>query len=274
MTQINNINFVSKQGKRPSNEDNHNIIQNLNGIDFTKARINLYSIFDGHGGKFVSSFLEKNLPSFFMHKKVVYPLSEKHIILSYDHLNNTLKNDYLRYSVHCGSTCLVVIHFQYNSQDYLNILNTGDSRCVMCSGVRAVPLTSDHKPMWPEEKRRIEELGGEIYLDGADYRIKELSVSRAFGDFNAVPYITHLPDVFKFRLCKNDRFIILACDGLWDVLSNQDVINYILENCYDTKLENRINKEINISEQLANFAIKEKKSSDNVSIIIVFFDQL
>jgi hypothetical protein len=84
--------------------------------------------------------------------------------------------------------------------------------------------------MWPEEKRRIKNLGGTIthYPKGDDPRIKGLSVSRAFGDFNAEPYLTNMPDIFRYKLDKNDKFIVFACDGLWEVLQNQDVVNFIL----------------------------------------------
>ena len=124
--------------------------------------------------------------------------------------------------------------------------------------------------MWPEEKRRIEKMGGKIYFDD-DWRIKELSVSRAFGDISATPYVTHEPEIFRYRLDKNDKFFVLACDGMWDVLRNFEVVNYILLNCYDPVTNKRINKDKNISKALTELAIK-KGSGDNVTAIVVFLD--
>src|SRR5436305_1930508 len=74
---------------------------------------------------------------------------------------------------------------------YINVINTGDSRCIICRDNLGIPLSKDHKPNWPEERYRIQQLGGKIYYDGDDYRIKDLSVSRAFGDIDAEPYVTY-----------------------------------------------------------------------------------
>merc|ERR1712078_476555 len=133
-----------------------------------------------------------------------------------------------------------------NNNNYINIMNTGDCRAVLCRNNVAIPLTKDHKPHWPDERRRINQLGGEIYFDGHDYRITDLSVSRAFGDKSSSKYVTHRPDLYKYKLNKNDKFLILACDGLWDVLTNHDAINFVLDNCYDISMSNRINQNINI----------------------------
>jgi len=99
-----------------------------------------------------------------------------------------------------------------------------------------------------------------------------LSVSRAFGDMDAAPFVTHKPDIFKYTLKRNDKFLILGCDGLWDVLSNQDVINFILNKMDETPKLNNISSysKSNISQSLAEYAIKQG-STDNVSIIIIFF---
>ena len=106
------------------------------------------------------------------------------------------------------------------------MLNVGDSRAVLCNYKNfAVPLTVDHKPNLLKERKRIEKLGGKIKFDGSDWRIKDLSLSRAFGDLDTFPYVTHKPDISKYSLNKKDKFIIFACDGLWDVMSNSQAEN-------------------------------------------------
>lgn len=264
------VHSVSLKGKRPQNEDKHNIILNIDGKNKDFTNINFFGVYDGHGGKFVSKFLEKNLPNFFLDKRVKYPLKKAYINTVYTYLQNTLSEKFKEYANHCGSTCLVATHFKIDDQNYLNIMNSGDSRCVLCRDNLAIALTKDHKPYWPEEKRRIEKLGGKIYFDGADYRIKDLSVSRAFGDLDAQPYLTNIPDIFRYKIEKSDKFIVMACDGLWDVMSNSDVVNFLLNECYDTNLEERINININIARKLAETAIA-KGSTDNVSILVIFF---
>src|SRR5690606_32128985 len=104
-----------------------------------------------------------------------------------------------------------------------------------------------------------------------DFRIKDLSVSRAFGDLKAEPFVTCMPDIKRIKLGKKEKFFVLACDGLWDVLDDQTVVNFVLLNCYDLKTLKRINHDINIANKLAEFAIS-KGSTDNVTVHVVFLD--
>ena len=284
MNSMNNIYHVSLKGKRAKNEDRHTIVNNLHNnlnnnlnnnlfnIDENLAPINFFGVYDGHGGDFVSNFLAETLQKLFIDKRISYPLSKDYINQAFKYLQQSiLKKHYFSKATHCGSTCLLGIHYIKNNIDYLTIINTGDTRSVLCRNNFAIPLSKDHKPMWPEEKRRIENLGGKIILDDTDWRIEGLSVSRAFGDFDAEPYLTNMPDIFRYKLDKNDKFIVFACDGLWDVLENQDVVNFILNECYDTDLITRINKTTNIAKKLGDYGLK-KGSSDNLTIIVYFLD--
>lgn len=264
------IHSVTLKGKRPQNEDKHDTIINLDGTDKNSAPINFYAVYDGHGGKFVSKFLHENLPKCFTDKRVSYPLKKRFVKKVYDYWQSELKTKYGSNSLNTGSTCLIVIHYKEESNNFLNILNSGDSRCVVCRNNIGTALTKDHKPNWPEEAARIKSLGGQIAYDGYDWRINDLSVSRAFGDVSSEPFLTCVPDVFRYKLSPDDKFIILGCDGLWDVFANQDAVNFVLENSYDIKTGMRINKHINIAKKLGEMAIA-KGSGDNITIIIIFF---
>lgn len=258
--------YYSLKGLRDQNEDAHKIYINGNGKYKNNAKVNFFAIYDGHGGKRVSKYLEENMYKFFKNKQLEYPLKKSHVNKIYDTLQKDLSN--YRYSSYSGSTSLVVINFKKNSSRYLNILNTGDCRAVISKNSMAIPLTLDHKPNYPLEKKRIEQMGGKIVKDGLDYRIVNLSVSRAFGDLDATPYVTHRPDLFKYKLDSSDDFLIMGCDGLWDVLSNQDAVNFVLRNCVDPTGKSKYNSKI--AKQLAEHAIK-KGSYDNVSVIVIFF---
>jgi serine/threonine protein phosphatase PrpC len=267
-----NIHAVSLKGRRDENEDKHNYIINKNGKNKNFAKVNFLGVYDGHGGKFVSKFLSKFLPDKFVHKSITYPVSPEYINTTYETLNNILFTKYEKEATNCGATCLVVLHYK-NIQEkinYMHVLNTGDSRAVLCKNNIAITLTKDHKPNWPEEKARIEKLNGKIYYDGDDYRIKDLSVSRAFGDKSAHPFVICTPDIMTYKLDNTDKFIVLACDGLWDVLSCQEVVNFILIECYENA-DKRIKKEINIAKKLGEYAI-QKGSSDNITILVGFID--
>lgn len=261
--------MTSLKGKRPSNEDKHDTIVNSDGSDNTKAAINYFSVMDGHGSRFVSNYLHKNLSKCFMDKRVSYPLKKSFVRKIYDYWQNELIREHPEHAANSGSTCLVVIQYKKQDGDFINVLNTGDSRAILCRGVMAVPLTLDHKPNYPLEKHRIESLGGEIVFDGYDYRVSDLSVARAFGDTFASPYVTHLPDIYKYKLTKEDKFIVLGCDGLWDVLRNEDVVNYILTTCYDLSTGERVNRHVNVARKLAELAIM-KGSTDNITVVVVF----
>lgn len=270
-----NIHSVSLRGKRDQNEDAHNIIFNQKITEnekIYKTNVNMFGVYDGHGGKYVSKCLAKTMPQLFLKNNQQFPLSSKYITDAYNHIQSSFKKKWFKLTNYCGSTCLIVFHYKLKNETFLQVLNTGDSRCVLCRDNFAMTLTKDHKPNWPEEKTRIEALGGKIYRDyGDDWRIGDLSVSRAFGDINAEPYVTCLPEIFKYKLTNDDKFIIIACDGLWDVLTNQEAINFVISRAFD--INGNKKKEItnqNIAKSLAEYAIK-KGSTDNVTVIIVFF---
>ncbi len=255
--------YISLQGLRRSNEDKHNALLKKDN----NSHVNFFGVYDGHGGNKVSTFLSKNAPSYFTDKRIKYPLSKTYVHKVFNHLQNVLRNDHKNFSYNSGSTCLIAINFKKENNEYLNVLNVGDSRCVLCRNNMAISLTKDHKPHWPEESVRINQLGGKIYFDGDDWRINDLSVSRAFGDIDASPHVTHTPELFRYKIDKGDKFVILGCDGLWDVVSNQEAVNFVISNCYSSKfkLENK-----KIARKLAEYAIK-KGSTDNVTVIVSFF---
>jgi serine/threonine protein phosphatase PrpC len=260
----------SLQGRRNTNEDQHIHIMNLTGENQEFNSINFIAVFDGHGGKNISKYLKENLPQFFVSKfkKDIYSIPEivsKYFIKVYDTIQNNIKIKHPHIIKHCGSTACVGIHFKdEKNKDKLWILNVGDSRAIKCNKSNiAEQLTQDHKPNSPEEKLRIEQLGGKIEFDGSDWRIKDLSLSRAFGDLDCTPYVTHLPQIYKYVISSSDKFIIFACDGLWDVLSNQDTVDFVNELLMNQKYKG------NYAKDLAEYAYK-KGSLDNITTIIYF----
>lgn len=256
--------YCSLKGLREQNEDKHIIKENFNNNN-NYNKLNLYGVFDGHGGKEISTYLEKNLYKYFLNKSFdlnSVRVIKKNIINIYDHIEEKLDKEYRNKSYSVGSTALIsLITKDKNSNFNLFVINLGDCRAVICEGTKAIQLSVDHKPNDLNEKKRIESLGGKIYYDGFDWRIKSLSLSRAFGDIDSKPYVSHRPDIFQRKLKKNDKFLILACDGLWDVLSNQEVVNFVNNNNND--------KRFNICKKLGEYAIK-KGSTDNITIIIKY----
>tara|TARA_B110000208_G_C11737439_1_gene418639 strand:- start:731 stop:1540 length:810 start_codon:yes stop_codon:yes gene_type:complete len=262
--------IASLIGKRESNEDEELCIENINNINNTN-NINIYGIFDGHGGNEVSTYLKKNIPKYFFNKSIDYNnlnKLRKYIKLVYGHCQKKLEEKLKQKSYQVGSTALIIILFK----NFLYTINLGDCRAIICVKDNfPLQISKDHKPNAYDEKIRIEKLGGSIYFDGHDWRIKDLSVSRSFGDVDSKPYLSHIPDMFKYTLNNQSKFIVLGCDGLWDVLSNQDVNDFILNEVNINKniINQSQNNNNNIAYKLAKYAI-EKGSTDNVSVIIKF----
>ncbi|KAK3422512.1 hypothetical protein EUGRSUZ_G02960 [Eucalyptus grandis] len=115
-----------------------------------------------------------------------------------------------------GSTAVVAIV----TPDKIVISNCGDSRAVLCRNGVAIPLSSDHKPDRPDELERIQNAGGRvIYWDGARV-LGVLAMSRAIGDNYLKPFVIPDPEVTIVDRTAEDECLILASDGLWDVVSN------------------------------------------------------
>ncbi|XP_021757268.1 protein phosphatase 2C 37-like [Chenopodium quinoa] len=116
-----------------------------------------------------------------------------------------------------GSTAVVSVV----TPEKIVVSNCGDSRAVLCRKGVAIPLSNDHKPDRPDELTRIEEAGGRvIYWDGARV-LGMLAMSRAIGDNYLKPYVIPDPEVTVTDRTSDDECLILASDGLWDVVSNE-----------------------------------------------------
>jgi serine/threonine protein phosphatase PrpC len=124
-------------------------------------------------------------------------------------------------------TCLVV-------DDLLHLANVGDSRAVLSSsGGKAVRLTEDHKPWDLNEATRVARAGGSV----RNGRINgNLNVSRSLGDLRykqdgqllaTQQMVSANPDVVTHKLRQGDEFLVLACDGVWDCLSDQECVNHL-----------------------------------------------
>eukprot|EP00038_Savillea_parva_P010505 m.190811 g.190811 ORF g.190811 m.190811 type:complete len:590 (-) comp18138_c0_seq1:90-1859(-) len=145
----------------------------------------------------------------------------------------------------CGSTAVCAfIHGEPPDDVRLFVANVGDSRAILCRQGRAVPLTDDHKPDRPDEKRRIKRAGGHVIDAGGVARVATaaavngargtmfLSVARAFGDVSLKepdPLVISVPDIEVRHVLPGDTALVLACDGIFDVLSNQDVVDIVLK---------------------------------------------
>jgi len=138
-------------------------------------------------------------------------------------------------NVGCTAVCILL------TKDKVVCANAGDSRAVMCRRGQPVELSHDHKPNDARELRRIEAAGGRVEEspvgNRVHYRVNgNLNLSRAIGDleYKKSPDVGHehqmicsTPDIVAFPITPDDEFIVLACDGIWDVKTNQEVCDFV-----------------------------------------------
>ncbi|URE40973.1 phosphatase 2C [Musa troglodytarum] len=118
-----------------------------------------------------------------------------------------------------GSTAVVAVV----CSAHIIIANCGDSRAVLCRGKQPLPLSVDHKPNREDEYARIEAQGGKV-IQWNGYRVfGVLAMSRSIGDRYLKPWIIPEPEVTIVPRAREDECLILASDGLWDVMSNEEV---------------------------------------------------
>lgn len=183
------------------------------------------------------------------------------------------KNKHIR----AGSTALVAflhgLGLPYHTK--LCVANTGDCRAVLSRGGTALPLSDDHKPDRKDEERRIKKAGGVVLNVNGVWRLTAgknesgtcpgyLAVSRAFGDNGFKDpqlLVVCTPDVRTVDLVQEDAFVILACDGVWDVLSNQEAVDIASEHFANP---------IAAAAALVRSAFK-KGSLDNITATVVMF---
>jgi protein phosphatase 1G len=163
------------------------------------------------------------------------------------------------------------------------IANAGDSRAVLCRGGVAVPLSEDHKPNDPRESERILKAGGTVEESqgGArtHYRVNgNLNLSRAIGDLeykknlDLQPHeqmITSTPDILRMERSSDDEFIILGCDGVWDVLSNDDCVHFVRSRLVEGKAIKDICEEIADECLSPDPKATQGIGADNITCIIV-----
>ncbi|XP_028791446.1 probable protein phosphatase 2C 49 [Neltuma alba] len=263
-------------GPRRYMEDEHIVIDDLSshmGSLYTFPEPSaFYGVFDGHGGPEAATYIQKNLMRFFF-EDVSFPQGSEVDNVFLQEAENSLRKSFLladlaladdcSVSNSSGTTALTAFIFGR----LLMVANAGDCRAVLCRKGKAIDMSQDHRPIYPSERRRVEELGGRVddgYLNGV------LSVSRALGDWDMKfprgspsPLIAE-PEFRQVVLTEDDEFLIIGCDGIWDVMTSQQAVNLVrrsLRRHYDP-------------ERCARDLVMEAlrlNTFDNLTVIVVCF---
>ncbi|URE34107.1 protein serine/threonine phosphatase [Musa troglodytarum] len=168
-----------------------------------------------------------------------------------------------------GSTASVAVV----GPERIVVANCGDSRAVLSRGDMAVPLSSDHKADRPDERKRVEAAGG-VVINWDVYRVSGvLATSRSIGDHYLRPYVISEPEVTVTNRTEEDELLVLASDGLWDVVSNE-VVCKVASQCLSGQLVRKVPdgaREHRAKEAaiiLAELALS-RGSRDNISVVVV-----
>jgi protein phosphatase PTC1 len=183
----------------------------------------LFAIFDGHGGQDASEYCAKHLESIFSSILKHTSSTESAILDLFKKLDEKLNEEV--HALNFGTTaCIAFISFEQGER-VLYVANAGDSRAVIGSNEKAERLSVDHKCTLEKECERIRKSGGIIICNRLG---GNLAVSRSLGDYSlremgliSVPYLN------RRVLRANDKWLIIASDGLFDVLTDAEVVSDI-----------------------------------------------
>lgn len=262
------IGICSQQGPRPSMEDKYQIIKNWGNTGITYA-----AVFDGHGGKCVATYLSNNLHVKIFEKfqttknlkeaiqQGCAQINQEILETQQNKRNTTTTGRICRNISFCETGSCAIIAFIFDNK--VIIANVGDSRAVISKNKKAIQLSVDHKPNEASEQERIEASGGKVWIsdNGKISRLcfaMGLAVARAFGNLAYKDLIIANPQIVEYDFLGDD-ILILACDGLWDVMQNQEATNFA----------SKYSKMQEASEALVKEAIETRHTNDNVTIITI-----
>ncbi|KAI4296366.1 hypothetical protein L6164_036330 [Bauhinia variegata] len=225
-------------------------------VQFRGHELGLFAIYDGHLGDSVPAYLQKHLFSNILKDDDFWTDPSRTIVKAYETTDQAI----LSHSPDLGrggSTAVTAILMDNRK---LWVANVGDSRAVLSRGGVAVQMTIDHEPN--TERGSIEGRGGFVSnMPGDVARVNgQLAVSRAFGDKNLKSHLRSDPDIQDINIDQNTELLILASDGLWKVMANQEAVD----------IARRVKDPQRAAKQLAAEALK-RESKDDISCIVVRF---
>ncbi|CAN6444400.1 unnamed protein product [Victoria cruziana] len=244
--------YSSFRGKRINMEDFYDVkISKLDG-----KTVCLFGIFDGHGGSRAAEYLKEHLfenlmkhPQFITDTKLA--ISETYQKTDAEFLeaeSNTFRDD--------GSTASTAVLVG----SHLYVANVGDSRTVISKAGKAIPLSQDHKPNRSDERRRIENAGGVVLWAGTWRVGGVLAMSRAFGNRLLKQFVVAEPEIQEEEVDKELEFLVIASDGLWDVVPNEDAVSLV----------RTIEEPEQAARKLTETAFT-RGSADNITCVVVRF---
>ncbi|KAH9285201.1 putative protein phosphatase 2C T23F11.1 [Echinococcus granulosus] len=293
----------SMQGWRVRMEDAYACFLDLSTSDMSSPPTAYFAVFDGHGGNKVSEYAATNLHAKIMAEPAyakgdlveamrsgVLKLDAEMQVKFTGHLFNsgTAKASFDSSEIEVegrlsfpspsdgvdvgGSTCIALML----RGNHAYCANCGDSRAVLSRQGVAEPLSVDHKPTMASEWSRIVAAGGWVAANRVN---GNLALSRALGDFvykrNSTlsaeeQIVSAEPDITQceLKVTETDEFIVLGCDGIWDVMTNQEVISFVRSRLANGRSPDLICEEL-MMHCLAPNCNPNGLGCDNMTVVII-----
>ncbi|XP_010468973.1 PREDICTED: probable protein phosphatase 2C 49 isoform X1 [Camelina sativa] len=232
-----------------------------------------YAVFDGHGGPEAAAYVRENAIRFFFEDEQFPQTSEVNSVYV-EEVESSLRNAFLQADLALAEDCSISSSSGTTALTalicgrLLMVANAGDCRAVLCRKGKAIDMSEDHKPINLLERRRVEESGGFINNDG--YLNEVLAVTRALGDWelkmphgSQCPLISE-PEIKQITLTEDDEFLVIGCDGIWDVMTSQEAVSIVKRGL------KRHNDPTRCSRELVMEALR-RNSFDNLTAVVVCF---
>jgi integrin-linked kinase-associated serine/threonine phosphatase 2C len=254
---------ISELGRRATNEDTHIAVDDVKEGYSGKERVAFYGVYDGHGGMATAQGAVKHV-----HQAILTDPEfaagdiEQAIINGYQRADKLMEVA----GDKSGSTAVTALIYG----KVLFLANIGDSEAVLATRegkgpVQQTLLTHKHVPTDRAEKERVTSLGAMVVFGRL---FGTLAVSRAFGDREfkdpARMFVSCEPHVVVRPLVRNDSFLVVACDGLWDKVSYQEAVDFVAAHRDSGETPERV------AEALAKLSL-DRGSLDNVTVVVVYF---
>ncbi|KAL6658161.1 hypothetical protein ACP70R_003747 [Stipagrostis hirtigluma subsp. patula] len=227
--------LASRAGSRHAMEDAYSVITNHNGGN---SQLAFYGVYDGHGGRAAVDFVAEHLGRNVVAAVLATEEAKEEASAEEDAVSAAIRAAYLATDSEllaqqqqgagggaCAATALV-------RGGELYVAHLGDCRAVLSrDGGAAAALTADHTCAREDERARIERDGGYVSRSGGSsgvWRVHgSLAVSRAFGDGGMKRWVVAEPAVARVPLTAGCEFLVVASDGLWDKVGNQEAVDAI-----------------------------------------------
>ncbi|KAI3935826.1 hypothetical protein MKX01_033010 [Papaver californicum] len=238
--------------------------------------VHFFGVYDGHGGSQVAKFCAERIHDTTAEEWARGGMDvdgwqarwETAFSRGFERADNEVAEESVAPEI-VGSTAVVVAL----SGCQIITSNCGDSRAVLCRGTQTIPLSIDHKPDREDELARIEGAGGRVISWNGARVFGVLAMSRSIGDRYMRPWIIPVPEVTFTTRSEEDECLIIASDGLWDVISN-DEAGEVARNLLRRRRRSTMSDIAShhaaqaVADHLTDLASR-KNSSDNISVIVV-----